>query len=115
MAYQEELVNRIRERLATSLPVEEKEMFRGLCFMVDDKLCICTYDEEFLCRIGVAQAEIELEKGNCRQMINGSRVMKDYVYVSAEDIRSNKDFNYWIDLCLEFNKEAKASKRRAKK
>lgn len=114
MAYQEVLVNRIRETLTTALPVEEKEMFRGLCFMVDDKMCICTYDDEFLCRIGAEQAEIELEKGNCRQMINGARVMKDYVYVSAVDIRNNKDFNYWIDLCLQFNRYAKSSKRKSK-
>lgn len=114
MAYQELLVNRIRETLTTSLAVEEKKMFQGLCFMVEDKLCICTYDDQFLCRIGVEQAEIELEKGNCRQMVNGGRVMKDYVYVSAIDIRNNKDFKYWIDLCLAFNKEAKSSKRKPK-
>ncbi|WP_158799363.1 TfoX/Sxy family protein [Pedobacter sp. L105] len=114
MAYQEVLVNRIRETLNTSLTIEEKEMFRGMCFMVDDKMCICTFDDEFLCRIGAEQAEIELEKGNCRQMVNGKTVMKDYVYVSAEDIRNNKDFNYWIDLCLKFNPQAKSSKKRPK-
>lgn len=114
MAYQEELVNRIRETLNTSLPIEEKTMFQGMCFMVDDKMCICTFDEEFLCRIGAVQAEIELEKGNCRQMVNGKTVMKDYVYVSAIDIRNNKDFKYWVDLCLAFNSEAKSSKRKTK-
>ena len=114
MAYQEILVNRIRETLHTPLPVEEKEMFRGMCFMVDSKMCICTYNEEFLCRIGALQAEIELEKGNCRQMVNGKTVMKDYVYVSAIDIRNQNDFRYWIDLCLKFNKEAKSSKKRSK-
>lgn len=114
MAYQDHLVNRIRAALNTSLPVEEKEMFRGLCFMVDDKMCVCTFEDELLCRIGAAQAEIELENGNCRQMVNGKTVMKDYVYVYEDDLRQNADFKYWIDLCLAFNKEAKSSKRKSK-
>jgi hypothetical protein len=48
-------------------------------------------------------------------MINGSRVMKDYVWVDGDDIGSNKKFDYWIGLALEFNKIAKASKKRREK
>lgn len=112
MAYNEQMVNRIREALDTDLPIEEKTMFQGLCFMVDDKMCICTRDHDILCRIGEAQALIELEKGHCRQMINNGRVMKDYVFVEEEHVKTGKQLTYWIKLCLAFNPQAKSSKKK---
>jgi TfoX/Sxy family transcriptional regulator of competence genes len=41
MAYNTKLADRIREALAHLPDVEEKEMFRGVCFMVDGKMCVC--------------------------------------------------------------------------
>jgi hypothetical protein len=41
MGYDEKQANRIREALIDAVNVTEKPMFGGLCFMVDDKLCIC--------------------------------------------------------------------------
>jgi hypothetical protein len=40
MAYDERVANRIREALANQPLVEEKILFQGLAFMVDDKMCI---------------------------------------------------------------------------
>lgn len=115
MAYNPQLTNRVREALSDQPKIDEIAMFQGLCFMVDDKMSVCVRDNGLLFRIGEQQAAIELEKGDCRQMINGSRVMKDYVWVDADDINANKQFSYWIELALTFNKTAKASKKRVKK
>lgn len=114
MAYNEQLVNKVREELAElPLPlVEEKNMFQGLCFMVDEKMCICIRNNTLLCRIGEEQAATELEKDHCRQMINNGRAMKDYVYVDDADTLTPRVLNYWINLCLDFNKEAKPAKRK---
>jgi len=83
-----------------------------LCFMVNDKMCVCLRDQDMLCRIGKEQAAIALENDNCRQMVHGSRVMKDFVFVEAENLRLTKDFDHWISLCLQFNKIAKPSKKK---
>lgn len=40
MAYDEKLANRIRGALSHLPAVEEKKMFGGLAFMVDNKMCI---------------------------------------------------------------------------
>jgi TfoX/Sxy family transcriptional regulator of competence genes len=114
MAYNELLANRIREALSNQDRVNEVRMFQGLCFMVNDKMCVCIRDQDMLCRIGNEQAAIALENDNCRQMVMGSRVMKDFVFVEAENLRSAKDFDHWIDLCLQFNQIAKASKKKKK-
>ena len=112
MAYDELLANRIREALSEQEQVSEVKMFQGLCFMVNDKMCVCIRDQDMLCRIGNEQAVIALENDNCRQMVMGSRVMKDFVFVEAADLRSAKDFDHWINLCLQFNTIAKSSKKK---
>lgn len=112
MAYDEIIVNRIREALGNDTAVEETKMFQGICFMVHDKMCVCARDNHILCRIGAEQTEIELEKGECRQMISHGRVMKDFVFVDLENVKTNQALHYWINLALRFNVYAKPSKRR---
>ncbi|NHA05438.1 TfoX/Sxy family protein [Mucilaginibacter sp. HC2] len=79
MAYDELLANRVREALSEQELVDEVKMFQGLCFMVNDKMCICIRNQDMLCRIGTEQVALALENDNCRQMVHGSRVMKDFV------------------------------------
>ncbi|WP_345989332.1 TfoX/Sxy family protein [Chryseobacterium sp. Chry.R1] len=110
--YNEQLVNRIRETLMHENNVVEKKMFQGLSFMVDDKLCIGVRNEEILCRIDPQQAELELEKEYCRPMIHGKRIAKGYIFVSKEGYYKNKDFQYYIDLCLAYNKVVQKAKKK---
>jgi TfoX/Sxy family transcriptional regulator of competence genes len=111
MAYNQHLAHRIRDLLAVRENVTEKEMFSGICFMVDDKMCICVSGAELLCRIGAEKIETVLEKGNCRNMMNNGRMMKDYVYVEDTAFDNQNKLKYWVDLCLEFNPKAKPSKK----
>lgn len=112
MPYNENLANRIREALADLSNVEEKTMFQGLCFMVNDKMCISVRNDEIMCRIDPEKIEAELEKGNCRQMIHNGKTMKGYVFVTEDGYKTKKELDNWIALCLEFNEKAKASKRK---
>jgi hypothetical protein len=40
------------------------------------------------------------------------RTMKGYLMVDETGMKSNKDFEYWINLSLNFNKYAKSSKKK---
>ena len=40
--------------------------------------------------------------------------MKGFVYVDTEVLKTKKQFQYWVDLALEFNKVAKSSKKNKK-
>src|ERR1700679_2171393 len=112
MSYNTKLADRVREALAHLPDVEEKEMFRGVCFMVNGKMCVCVSGDELLCRIGASQMEAALEHNYARQMIMQGRQSKDFVFINADGFRSQKDFDHWIKLCLEFNPAAKASKKK---
>ncbi|HYV91779.1 MAG TPA: TfoX/Sxy family protein [Chitinophagales bacterium] len=113
--YNEKMTMRIREALADVPKVEEKKMFRGVVFMVDGKMCITAGDDKMMCRIDPAIHEEAVKKKGVRSVIMKGRDYKGYVYVNEEAMKSKKDFDYWIGLALEFNKRAKAAKKKIKK
>jgi len=112
MAYNENLAIRIRERLFELPNIEEKQMMGGLVFMVNDKMCVGIIKDELMCRIDPARHEMEVEKNGCRTMDFTHRPLKGYILIEEAGMRSKKDFDYWIDLALDFNKRAKASKKK---
>lgn len=112
MAYDTELANRIREQLVDLPAVEEKEMMGGLTFMVNGKMCIGIIKDEMMCRIDPALHNELVERLGCRTMDFTNRPMKGYVMVDYSGMRTPQEFEFWIQLCLEFNKVAKASKKK---
>ena len=115
MAYNEKLSDRIREALIKIPKVEEKYMFGGVCYMVNGKMCMGVVKEEMMCRIDPDKMEEALFKSGCRQMDFSGKPMKGYVFVNADGMKSKKEFDYWIQLSLEFNSRAKAAKKPKKK
>lgn len=115
MAYSEKITNKIREALVYLPDVEERYMFGGVCFMVNGKMCVGVVKDEMMCRIDPKLEETVFEKNGCRPMDFTGRPMKGYIYISDEGMKTKKQFDYWIDLCLEYNTIAKASKKRVKK
>ncbi len=112
MAYNEQLADRIREALVNAPGVEEKQMFGGVCFMVDGKMCVGVLKDDMMCRIGAEQEAAALEKNGCRSMDFTGRSMKGYVFVGEEGMRTKKAFDQWIHLCLAFNPLATATKKK---
>jgi hypothetical protein len=41
------------------------------------------------------------------------REYRGYVYVRDEEIASKRELDYWVRLCLDFNKKAKSSRKPA--
>lgn len=112
MAYSEKLADRIREALADIKKLEEKNMFGGVCFMVDDKMCIGVVKDDMMCRIDPDIEDDALGRTGARPMDFSGRPMKGYVYVDESGLKKKSDFDYWINLCLEFNPKAKSSKKK---
>jgi TfoX/Sxy family transcriptional regulator of competence genes len=115
MAYNEKLADRTRELIAlTHKNVEEKAMFGGLCFMVNEKMCVGVEKERLMVRLNPEIFDEVMEKEGCKPMDFTGKIMKGYVFVDIEALNSKKKLNYWIQLALEFNKIAKASKKKKK-
>lgn len=112
MAYSLQLANRIRERLQDLENIEEKQMMGGLTFMLNNKMCVGIIKDEMMCRIDPALHESLVEKPGCRTMDFTKRPMIGYVLIDDTGMRTQQDFEYWINLCLDFNKRAKSSKKK---
>jgi TfoX/Sxy family transcriptional regulator of competence genes len=115
MAYNEQLTNRLRELLQDIPDIEEKKMFSGMTFMVNGKMCIGCGNDEIMCRIDPALHDELAEQPGVRTMIMKGREMKGYLYVQEDAIKTKKQLSHWVNLCLDYNQHAKASKKKAKK
>ena len=113
MAYSEQLADRVREIIShTETDVEEKKMFGGVCFMVNDKMCLGVESERMMVRFDPAVNDQIMEKDGVSPMDFTKRVMKGFAFVEISVLKSNKELEYWITLALEYNKTAKPSKKR---
>lgn len=111
MAYNEKIADRIREALVNH-NVEEKRMFGGLCFMVDGKMCMGVSADEIMCRIDPEAEDDALKRHGARPMDFTGRPMKGYVFVHEDVLKKKSELDYWINLCLDYNPKAKASKNK---
>ncbi len=114
MAFNEKLAGKVRTALAALPHVKEKKMFRGITFMVSGKMCINVVEDQLMRRIDPAEREDALGKPGCRPMVMKGKEMKGYVLVSEEGRKTKKDFDYWIELSLDFNKRAKATPKKGR-
>ena len=113
MAYNEFLGDRITTVLKEKrVSFTEKKMMGGLCFMVDDKMCVGIVKDELMCRIEPDFQEKAIAQKGCRTMDFTGRPMKGYVFVKPEGMDTEKDLAYWIQLCIDYNPKAKSSKKK---
>ena len=108
-----QMTDRVREMIAAvEKKVEEKKMFGGLCFMVNDKMCVGVKEKGILVRIDPALTDEVLEYEGTEVMVHGGLAVKGFIYVSADVLKTKKQLAYWVDLALDFNKFAKSSKKK---
>ena len=115
MAYNEKLADRTREIISQTHKItEEKKMFGGLCFMVNDKMCVGVESERMMVRFNPAVYEEVMEMEGCKPMDFTGKIMKGYVFVDADVLNTKKKLEFWVKLALDYNAIAKASKKKKK-
>jgi hypothetical protein len=117
MAYDIQLSDRVRAFLAEipNIEIEEKQMFNVLNFMVNGKTCICVSGENLMLRFDPKLQEELAEKNGYETMLMKGKTYKGYCYINPEGFKKTKDFEYFLNLCLDFNKIAKASNKSKQK
>jgi TfoX/Sxy family transcriptional regulator of competence genes len=115
MPYSQTLANRIRISLQNVENVQEKAMMGGLCFMVNDKMCVGIIKDDLMCRVDPEIKAELLEKQGCFEMLFTGKPLKGFIQVDETGMRTQADFDFWIQQCLDFNPKAQASKKKKKK
>ncbi|NQU52477.1 MAG: TfoX/Sxy family protein [Bacteroidetes bacterium] len=115
MPYSEYLADRVRSSLKESrTSFEEKKMFGGICFLVDEKMCVGIINEDLMVRIDPENQNEFLQEKGSRMMDFTKRSMKGYLYIAPEGVDMDDDLDKWVKRCLKFNPKAKSNKRKKK-
>ncbi|GAB3923410.1 TfoX/Sxy family protein [Mucilaginibacter myungsuensis] len=113
MPYDETMVNRVREIIADRTDkVEERAMFGGLAFLVDDKLCVAVKTDKIFARLAPEVYEAVVDKEGISLMKRGNTAMKGYVYIDFDMLQNQTQLERWVGSALDFNPLAERSARR---
>ncbi len=115
MACNEHLAERVHQSLKRQgADFEEKKMFGGICFMVDDKMCVGVVKDNLMARLGPENEEMRLSKPGAQKMDFTGKRMRGFYFVSAEGLDLEDQLDKWVKACLDFNPIARSSKKKSK-
>jgi len=112
MAYDESLAEEVRRMFPRS-QVVEKRMFGGLGFMLGGNMCISVNnrpDHVMMVRIDPENQEALTRKGAKIAVMRG-REMPGWIFLTKEAIATEEDFDYWVNLALDYNKTLPIKKK----
>jgi TfoX/Sxy family transcriptional regulator of competence genes len=113
MAYDINLQDRVCQVLKNkNIAFQEKKMMGGLCFMIQEKMCVGIIKENLMIRVDPETQDDLLQKEGCRIMDFTKRPMKGFLYVEPIAIDMDNELEYWINQALEYNPKAKKSKKK---
>jgi TfoX/Sxy family transcriptional regulator of competence genes len=97
VAYDEELAERVREVLSARESVTEKRMFGSNCFLVGGNLAVCVREGELLVRLDPEDAERAVTEEGVRVAEMGSRRMRGWVFVAADNVADDAGLSEWVE------------------
>lgn len=85
MAYDDDLVNRVRELLATEGSITEKKMFGGLAFLLGGKMTVsASRNGGLLVRVEPSETAACLKLPHVKLMTMGGRTMDGWITVAPD-------------------------------
>lgn len=98
---------------AKGIVFEEKKMFGGICYLVDDKMLAgANRDGKLLVRVDPIEAEELLQRPFATPMTMQGKQMPGFLYVLEEGYESEAALDFWLGKCLTYNPKAKSSKKK---
>ncbi len=111
----ERLLGRIRKALVAVRRVEEKTMFGGVAFLVNEKLCVSVGHGRMMCRVDPELHDSLLQRRGTRTVTMKNRKYRGYIYVDEEVLHSGAELRFWLERSLDFNRRAKSSRPKKKR
>lgn len=111
MAYDEDLVDRVREQLSGEPDVTERRMFGGLAFMVGGKMALTVSREGgLLLRVDPAKADALAETTAARPAVMRGREMRGWLRVGSDALRTKRELSKWVGLAKTYSASLPAQK-----
>ena len=103
MTFDETLAKRIRHRLARRKNIEEKKMFGGVGFLLNDNLLVGVWKDSLCVRLGSDEGEEALKEPHVKKFDITGRPMKNGVLVEPEGIESDDLLSGWLQRAEKFS------------
>lgn len=110
MVYDKNLANRIRLILRKCIDVTEKEMFGGISFLINGKMCCGVIKKDLVLRVDPRNYKILLSRPNFRPMDFTGRPLKGFVYVNQAGYKSAASLDKLVNLSLDYVTSLKKNK-----
>ena len=103
MAYDEELANRVRERVQDEDGLTEKRMFGGLAFLINGNMAVSASGKGgLLLRVDPAQTEALVDDAHVQRAVMRGRAMGGWLRVDADAIDADDELARWVTLGVSF-------------
>ena len=115
MAYDDKLVERIREVVFGMPGLSERKMFGGLCFSVNGYMACGVQKKDLVIRVGPQHHDRALSRKHTRPMDFTGKPMTGYIYVSEAGYKRKADLERWVSQGIEFVQTLPPKKPKTKK
>ena len=98
MAYDTELVERIRELLAPDRGVDEKRMFGGLAFLINGHMAVAASREGgLLVRVPPQETDKLLDRAHVSPMVMAGREARGWLRIDPDGLKTKRQLARWVD------------------
>lgn len=96
MAYDTDLANRIRELVAPD-PIDEREMFGGLAFLIGGHMAVCVSGQGgLMVRVPREDTDKLLAHAHVSPMVMAGRETRGWLRVAAEGVKTKRQLQSWV-------------------
>lgn len=102
MAYSLEIAQRIADILAETPGITSKQMFGGICFLLNGNMLLGVEQDRIMVRIGKERYDELLALDEASEMTFTKKPMKGFLYIDETGFQLDADLEAWIDRCIDF-------------
>jgi TfoX/Sxy family transcriptional regulator of competence genes len=102
VAYDEQLVDRVRERLHGTTGVVELKMFGGWGVTICGNMAVGVMDDDLIVRVGPDGFEDALARKGVRPFDFTGRSMTGWVFVARDAIANGRSLTTWVAKGVEY-------------
>jgi TfoX/Sxy family transcriptional regulator of competence genes len=105
MAYDEDLVNRLRELLAAERGIEEKRMFGGLAFLINGNMAVAASGRGgLMVRVPPEDTTALVARDHVEPMIMAGRETRGWIRVEDPGMRTKRQLTSWVTRGVNYAK-----------
>ena len=97
MAFDDELAERVRDRLNPRDGLTERKMFGGIAFLINGNMACGVLNDDLIVRLEHEEAERALAEPHTRAFDVSGRPMRGFLFVAPDGVVADDALTRWVD------------------